>query len=91
MNTTESLYYAEIKLLSTYCLNCLDSRMKDKIMMFLLKKTLYDNAIELGLEDDAKQYESELMNLLDLKTCNCSVENYKTCKDGYCELCTTGR
>lgn len=83
----ESLYYAEIKLLTTYCRNCLDNKMKDKIIMFLLKKTLYDNAITLQLEDDAKQYFDEMMNLLDLKTCNCTINDCKNCKDGYCRLC----
>lgn len=83
----ESLYYAELKLLTTYCRNCLDNKMKDKIIMFLLKKTLYDNAITLQLEDDAKQYFDEMMNLLDLKTCNCTINDCNNCKDGYCRLC----
>lgn len=56
MEMNESLYYAEIKLLTTYCHNCLDNKMKDKIMMFLFKKTLYDNATTLNLADDAEQY-----------------------------------
>ena len=85
MEMNESLYYAEIKLLTTYCHNCLDNKMKDKIMMF--KKTLYDNATTLNLADDAEQYYNEMLNLLDMRTCNCTIDDCKNCKDGYCELC----
>lgn len=83
----ESLYFAEVKLLTTYCHNCLDGRMKDKIMLFLLKKTLYDNATELKLTDDAAMYYSEMLNLLDMKTCNCTIDDCNNCKDGSCKLC----
>lgn len=83
----ESLYYAEVKLLTKYCHNCLDNKMKDKIMMFLFKKTLYDNAVELELTDDAQQYYIEMLNLLGMRTCNCTINDCNTCKDGYCELC----
>lgn len=83
----ESLYYAEVQLLTKYCRNCLDDKMKDKIMMFLFKNTLYDNAIELGFTEDADQYYTELMNLLDMRTCDCSVNDSKSCANGYCELC----
>lgn len=87
MEVTESLYYAEIKLLTRYCHNCLDGRMKDKIMMFLLKKTLYDNAVALSFTEDADRYYSEMLNILDLKTCNCTIDDCKNCENGYCELC----
>lgn len=87
MEMNESLYYAEIKLLTTYCHNCLDNKMKDKIMMFLFKKTLYDSATTLNLADDAEQYYNEMLNLLDMRTCNCTIDDCKNCKDGYCELC----
>lgn len=87
MTEKESLYYAEVKLLTTYCCNCLDNKMKDKILMFLLKETLYDNATELGLTDDADRYYDEMLNLLDLKTCNCTINDYKNCENGYCQLC----
>ena len=69
----DSLYYAEVKLLTKYCHNCLDNKMKDKIMMFLFKKTLYENAIALDFTD--------------MRTCNCTINDCKNCKDGYCELC----
>ena len=82
MEMNESLYYAEIKLLTTYCHNCLDN----KIMMFLFKKTLYDNATTLGLTEDAEQYYDEMLSLLDMNTCNCNI-NTKTCENGYCQLC----
>ena len=84
---TDSLYYAEVKLLTIYCRNCLDNKMKDKIMMFLFKKTLYDNAISLGLQEDADMYYNELINLLDMKTCSCDIINNKCCENGYCQLC----
>lgn len=87
MELNESLYYAELKLLTTYCHNCLDNKMKDKIIMFLLKKTLFDNATALGLEEDAKQYYDEMMNILDMKTCNCTINDCKSCKNGCCQLC----
>lgn len=87
MEITESLYYAEVKLLTKYCHNCLDGRMKDKIMMFLLKKTLYDNATALSLTEDADRYYNEMLNILDMKICNCTIDDCKNCKDGYCELC----
>lgn len=87
MEANESLYYAEVKLLTTYCHNCLDNKMKDKIMMFLLKKTLYDNAVALNFTDDAEQYYNEMLNLLDMRTCNCTINDCKNCKDGHCELC----
>ena len=52
-----------------------------------VRDLLYDNAITLQLEDDAKQYFDEMMNLLDLKTCNCTINDCNNCKDGYCRLC----
>lgn len=83
----ESLYLAEVKLLTTYCKTCLDGRMKDKIMLFLLKNTLYENAKALGFTGDADRYYDEMLNLLDLKTCNCNINDCKDCKNGCCELC----
>lgn len=87
MEVNESLYFAEVKLLTTHCHNCLDSKMKDKLMLFLLKKTLYDNATTLGLTDDATTYYNEMLNLLDMRTCNCNINDCNNCKDGYCKLC----
>lgn len=87
MEKKESLYFAEVKLLTKYCHTCLDNKMKDKIMLFLLKKTLYENATELGLTDDADKYYTEMLNLLDMRTCSCTIDNCKTCENGYCELC----
>ena len=55
-------------------------------MMFLFKKTLYDNATTLGLTEDAEQYYDEMLSLLDMTTCNCNI-NTKTCENGYCQLC----
>ena len=81
----DSLYYAEVKLLTKYCHNCLDNKMKDKIMMFLFKKTLYENAIALDFTEDADIYYKEMLNLLDMRTCNCTINDCKNCKDGYCE------
>lgn len=86
MEMNDSLYYAEVKLLKKYCNNCLDNKMKDKIMLFLLKKTLYENAIELGLTEDANQYYDEMLNLLDMKTCNCTNTN-NNCENGVCRIC----
>lgn len=83
----ESLYYAEIKLLTTYCQNCLDNKMKDKLMMFLFKKTLYDNAVELGFTEDAEKYYNEMLNLLDMKTCNCNINTKNACENGTCSIC----
>ena len=85
----ESLYYAEVKLLTTYCRNCLDNKMKEKIMMFLFKKTLYDNAIELGLTDDADLYYKEMLNILDMRTCNCNIlcNKCNNCANGSCSIC----
>ena len=54
----ESLYLAEVKLLTRYCHNCLDNKMKERIMMFLFKKELYDNATKLGLTEDAESSET---------------------------------
>ena len=87
MEKNESLYFAEVKLLTKYCHTCLDNKMKDKIMLFLLKKTLYENATELGLTDDADKYYTEMLNLLDMRTCSCTIDNCKSCEYGYCELC----
>lgn len=87
MELTNSLYYAELKLLTSYCNTCLDGRMKDKLMLFLFKKTLYENAIELDLQEDAAKYYDEILNLLDMKTCNCNINNCKCCENGYCQLC----
>ena len=69
----ESLYYAEIKLLKSYCSNCLDNNMKELIMMFLFKKTLYDNATALGLTEDADLYYKEMLNMLNLRKCDCNI------------------
>lgn len=85
----ESLYYAEVKLLTTYCQNCLDNKMKEKITMFLLKKTLYENALALNLAEDAEMYHKEMLNLLDLRTCNCNIEcnTCNNCQNGSCTIC----
>ena len=83
----ESLYYAEMDLLTKYCKTCLDNKMKNKLIMFLFKKTLYEHATALELTEDAERYYNEMSNLLDLRTCDCSVSDCNTCKDGYCELC----
>lgn len=87
MNVNELLYYAELKLLTKYCHNCLDNSMKNKIMMFLFKKTLYDNAVALKLTEDAEKYYNEMLNLLNMRDCDCSIDNYKSCSNGYCQLC----
>lgn len=55
--------------------------------MFLFKKTLYEDATALNLTEDADRYYKEMLNLLDLRTCNCTINDCKTCKNGYCELC----
>ena len=85
----ESLYYAEVKLLTTYCQNCLDNKMKEKIMMFLLKKTLYENALALDLTEDADIYYKEMLNLLDMRTCNCNIgcNTCNNCQNGSCSIC----
>ncbi len=49
-------------------------------MMFLFKKTLYDNATTLNLADDAEQYYNEMLNLLDMRTCNCTIDGCKIVK-----------
>ena len=82
----ESLYYAEIKLLTQYCQACLDNKMKQKIMMFLLKHTLWQNATNLGFTEDAEKYYAEMLILLDMKTCD-KKPNCKNCQNGYCALC----
>lgn len=81
----ESLYYAELKLLTTYCKPCLDNKMKDKLLLYLFKQTLYNRATELGLEEDAEQYYNEMLNLLDMRKCECSINN--KCENGYCSIC----
>lgn len=86
---TDTIYYAEVKLLKNYCQNCLDNKMKERIMMLLFKNTLYENATDLGLTDDAEMYYNEMLNLLDIKTCNCTI-NCKTCNNccnGICSIC----
>lgn len=82
----ESLYYAEIKLLTFYCQACLDKKMKQKLMMFLMKHTLWRNALDLGFTADAEKYYNEMLILLDMKTCD-AKPNCKNCQDGYCALC----
>lgn len=82
----ESLYFAQIKLLTTYCQSCLDNKMKQKLMMFLFKYTLWQNATDLGFEEDAEKYYNELLILLNMKTCDVKCE-CKPCANGYCELC----
>lgn len=77
----ESLYYAQIKLLMTYCRTCLDNKMKEKLMMFLFKYTLWETATELGFTDDAEQYYNELLLLLGLKGCSSDML-CKTCENG---------
>jgi hypothetical protein len=85
----ESLYYAEVKLLTTYCQNCLDNKMKERIMMFLLKKTLYENALALGLTEDADMYYKEMLNLLNMRTYNCNIgcNTCNKCQNGSCSIC----
>ena len=41
----------------------------------------------MNLADDAEQYYNEMLNLLDMRTCNCTIDDCKNCKDRYCELC----
>ena len=73
----ESLYLAEVKLLTRYCHNCLDNKMKERIMMFLFKKELYD------------MYYKEMLNLLGMRTCNCTINcnTCKNCSNGSCTIC----
>lgn len=87
MEKNESLYYAEVKLLTKYCQNCLDNKMKDLIMMFLFKKTLFEQATELGLTEDADMYYKEMLNMLDMRTCNCNINTQNCCKNGCCSVC----
>lgn len=82
----ESLYYAQIKLLMTYCQTCLDKKMKEKLMMFLFKKTLFDNALLLGFTDDAEQYYNEMLLLLEMKGCSNEII-CKKCEYGKCTIC----
>lgn len=82
----ESLYYAEIKLLMKYCQPCLDNKVKETLMMFLFKKTLYDNATTLGFDDDAEKYYNEMLALLNLRGCNKKIE-CKKCENGQCSIC----
>jgi hypothetical protein len=88
-NMEESLYLAEVKLLTRYCHNCLDNKMKERIMMFLFKKELYDNATKLGLTEDADMYYKEMLNLLGMRTCNCTINcnTCKNCSNGSCTIC----
>lgn len=83
----ESLYYAEVKLLTTYCNSCLDNKMKDKLTMFLFKHMLWDNATKLGFTEDAEMYYNEMLNLLDMRTCKCSINNKNCCENGTCSIC----
>lgn len=85
----ESLYYAEVKLLRNYCSNCLDNKMKELIMMFLFKKILYDNATELGLTEDADLYYKEMLNMLNLRKCDCNImcNSCNKCGNGTCTIC----
>ena len=58
-------------------------------MMFLFKKTLYDNATELGLTEDADLYYKEMLNMLNLRKCDCNIMCnccYK-CGNGTCTIC----
>lgn len=82
----ESLYYAEIKLLTTYCQNCLDNKMKEKLMMFLFKRVLWQNAVSLGFEEDAERYYNEMLLLLNMTSCGVKL-NCNNCANGYCSLC----
>lgn len=81
----ESLYYAEIKLLTKYCQHCLDNKTKQRLMMFLFKKTLWENALALGYEEDADQYYKEMLRLLNVA--NCNDKPIDNCEYGYCALC----
>lgn len=83
----EDIYYAKLKFLTTYCSSCLDSCMKDKLMMLLFKESLYYTAIKLGFDEDAEKYKTEILNLLNLRTCDCTTTGCKNCSNGYCELC----
>lgn len=68
----ETLYNAEVKLLTTYCHNCLDNKMRNKIIMFLFKMTLLENAEELGLPKDVARYQQDILRLLGLGCSNCT-------------------
>ena len=92
----ETLYNAEVQLLRKYCHNCLDNKTKDKLVMFLFKMMLLENAEELGLSEDAKKYEIEILSLLNLtpnccNTCGTAAVNKincnTCCENGYCAIC----
>lgn len=85
----ETLYYAEVKLLTRYCRPCLDNKMKERIIIFLFKKILYDNATVLNLTEDADMYYKEMLNLLDVRDCGCNIKcnTCKTCNNGTCAIC----
>lgn len=85
----ESIYYAEVHMLRKYCHSCLDDKMKERIMMLLFKNTLYDNATKLGLTEDAQMYYNEMLNLLDLRSCDCNIDckTCNNCSNGSCAIC----
>lgn len=69
----ESIYYAEIKLLNKYCSTFPNETLKKRIIMYLFKKMLYDNATELELTDDASIYYTEMLNILNMVTTDNAV------------------
>ena len=91
---TEELYYKQIDLLCNHCSTCLDDQQKDRIMLFMLKYSLLQYAVEHDIIDDQVQYYKDIARMLNINT-NHSVFNdghydcSKCCKSGNKTFCTS--
>lgn len=75
----KELYYRQIELLTNNCNMCLDKENKDRIALFILKKSLMDYALENDLLDDAIDFYIDLARMLSIDLKHNSQINCTSC------------
>ncbi len=60
------IYYKEVELLCKNCSTCLDDQQMDRMVLFILKQDLLSYAINNNLIDDAVQYYTDLVRMLNI-------------------------
>lgn len=90
----KELYYKQVELLTNPCSTCLSKHNKERIMLFLLKKELFDYALEHNM-DERIFYYIDIARMLDIDfkysskfTDNSVLINNKCkCCENCCSLC----
>lgn len=90
----KELYYREIELLTSYCSTCLDQHQKERMVLFTVKKSLLDYAIQNDIIEEAIAYYNDLARMLNIDYkynvgagCSGRCKRVVKCSNGICSLC----